>query len=101
LSPPGGLLLMVWKDSSWSVLISGLPCRQWMITVGILFAYIVALVILTLRPGSAKSLDWRLILGFGSAAPPDYGWTTCKQRTTAPNTPNAPAKKKCDVSGLP
>src|SRR5579863_8451182 len=36
--------------------------QQWMITVGILFAYIVALVILRAAPGSAGTVDWRLIL---------------------------------------
>lgn len=40
--------------------------QQWMITVGILAAYIVALVILKLAPGSAGGLDWRLILGLGA-----------------------------------
>jgi sugar porter (SP) family MFS transporter len=40
--------------------------QQWMITVGILIAYIVALIILKLMPGSAGTLDWRLILGIGA-----------------------------------
>ncbi|MFL6098532.1 MAG: sugar porter family MFS transporter [Actinomycetales bacterium] len=40
--------------------------QQWMITVGILFAYLVALVIYRLLPGSAANLDWRLILGIGA-----------------------------------
>jgi MFS transporter, SP family, arabinose:H+ symporter len=40
--------------------------QQWMITVGILFAYIVALVILRVAPGSAGTVDWRLILGLGA-----------------------------------
>jgi sugar porter (SP) family MFS transporter len=39
--------------------------QQWMITVGILVAYIVAVVILKAAPGSASTSDWRLILGLG------------------------------------
>lgn len=40
--------------------------QQWMITVGILAAYVVAMVILLLAPGSAGNIDWRLILGLGA-----------------------------------
>ncbi len=40
--------------------------QQWMITVGILISYVVALIILKLAPGSAGSTDWRLILGIGA-----------------------------------
>ncbi len=40
--------------------------QQWMITVGILVSYIVALVILKLAPGSATGLGWRLMLGLGA-----------------------------------
>ena len=40
--------------------------QQWMITVGILVSYLIALVILKLAPGSAGGLDWRLILGIGA-----------------------------------
>jgi MFS family permease len=39
--------------------------QQWMITVGILVAYVVAVIILKAAPGSASSSDWRLILGLG------------------------------------
>jgi MFS transporter, SP family, arabinose:H+ symporter len=39
--------------------------QQWMITVGILVAYVVAVIILKIAPGSAGSTDWRLILGLG------------------------------------
>src|SRR6201996_4130246 len=39
--------------------------QQWMITVGILVAYILAVIILKAAPGSASSSDWRLILGLG------------------------------------
>ena len=39
--------------------------QQWMITVGILVAYLVAVVILKVAPGSASGADWRLILGLG------------------------------------
>src|SRR6202161_1476224 len=40
--------------------------QQWMITVGILVSYLVALIILKAAPGSASSSDWRLILGLGA-----------------------------------
>jgi MFS family permease len=40
--------------------------QQWMITVGILVSYLVALVILKVAPKSADGLDWRLILGLGA-----------------------------------
>ena len=40
--------------------------QQWMITVGIVGAFIVALIILWLLPDSASTLDWRLILGLGA-----------------------------------
>ena len=55
--------------------------QQWMITVGILVSYLVALVVLKANPGGAGNLDWRLILGLGAvpaiigrrAAVPDAG----------------------------
>src|SRR5579863_10275562 len=40
--------------------------QQWMITVGILVSYLVAVVILLALPNSAGGLDWRLILGIGA-----------------------------------
>jgi MFS transporter, SP family, arabinose:H+ symporter len=40
--------------------------QQWMITVGIFVSYIIALVIFQLAPGSAKTADWRIILGIGA-----------------------------------
>jgi sugar porter (SP) family MFS transporter len=40
--------------------------QQWMITVGILLAYIVALIIFSAFPGSAASVGWRLVLGLGA-----------------------------------
>ena len=40
--------------------------QQWMITVGILVSYLVAVVVLLLLPHSAGGLDWRLILGIGA-----------------------------------
>src|SRR5215472_9833911 len=40
--------------------------QQWMITVGIVAAFLVALLILWLLPRSAATLDWRLILGVGA-----------------------------------
>src|ERR1700750_1688381 len=40
--------------------------QQWMITVGILVSYLVAVVVLKAAPGSARNADWRLILGLGA-----------------------------------
>jgi sugar porter (SP) family MFS transporter len=40
--------------------------QQWMITVGILVSYLVAVLILKVAPGSATGVDWRLILGLGA-----------------------------------
>jgi SP family arabinose:H+ symporter-like MFS transporter len=40
--------------------------QQWMITVGILVSYIVAVIILKVAPGSAGGADWRIILGIGA-----------------------------------
>jgi sugar porter (SP) family MFS transporter len=40
--------------------------QQWMITVGILASYLVAVVILLALPNNAGNLDWRLILGIGA-----------------------------------
>lgn len=36
------------------------------VTVGLLIAYIVALIIFGLFPGSAASVGWRLVLGLGA-----------------------------------
>ena len=40
--------------------------QQWMITVGILIAYVVALIIFAAWPASAASSGWRLVLGLGA-----------------------------------
>ncbi len=40
--------------------------QQWMITVGILVSYIIALIIFALWPASAASSGWRLVLGLGA-----------------------------------
>src|ERR1022692_2036992 len=40
--------------------------QQWMITVGILVSYLVALVILKVAPHDAYGADWRIILGLGA-----------------------------------
>jgi sugar porter (SP) family MFS transporter len=40
--------------------------QQWMITVGILVSYLVAVVLLVALPGSAGNADWRLMLGLGA-----------------------------------
>lgn len=39
--------------------------QQWMITIGILAAYVVAVLILKLLPGHATTVDWRIMLGVG------------------------------------
>lgn len=57
--------------------------QQWMITVGILGAYIIALVVLRTAPGSAATVGWRLILGLG-AVPALIGLVL---RTTMPESP--------------
>ena len=40
--------------------------QQWMITVGILASYLIALLIFAVAPGHAQDFDWRLILGIGA-----------------------------------
>src|SRR5947199_4322581 len=40
--------------------------QQWMITVGILVSYLVAVVVLLALPNNAGNLDWRLFLGVGA-----------------------------------
>jgi SP family arabinose:H+ symporter-like MFS transporter len=40
--------------------------QQWMITVGILVSYLVALLIFKVAPDSAYGADWRIILGLGA-----------------------------------
>jgi sugar porter (SP) family MFS transporter len=40
--------------------------QQWMITVGILVSYLIALLILKVAPDSASGADWRIILGLGA-----------------------------------
>ena len=40
--------------------------QQWMITVGILVSYVIALIVLQAFPGSAGGADWRVILGLGA-----------------------------------
>jgi sugar porter (SP) family MFS transporter len=57
--------------------------QQWMITVGILVAYIVALIIFSAFPGSAASVGWRLVLGLG-AVPALIGLVL---RTRMPESP--------------
>jgi SP family arabinose:H+ symporter-like MFS transporter len=57
--------------------------QQWMITVGILVAYLIALVILKVFPGSAGTWDWRLIFGLG-AVPAIVGLV---MRTRMPESP--------------
>src|SRR3954451_13198027 len=39
--------------------------QQWMITIGILTAYVIAVIILKVAPDAAKTLDWRILLGIG------------------------------------
>jgi SP family arabinose:H+ symporter-like MFS transporter len=57
--------------------------QQWMITVGILVAYIVALIIFSAFPASAASVGWRLVLGLG-AVPALIGLVL---RTQMPESP--------------
>jgi len=57
--------------------------QQWMITVGILISYIVALVIFSAFPGSAATVGWRLVLGLG-AVPALVGLAL---RTQMPESP--------------
>jgi MFS transporter, SP family, arabinose:H+ symporter len=57
--------------------------QQWMITVGILISYIVALVIFSAFPGSAATVGWRLVLGLG-AVPALIGLAL---RTRMPESP--------------
>ena len=40
--------------------------QQWMITVGILVSYLIALLIFAVAPSAAKTADWRIILGVGA-----------------------------------
>jgi MFS transporter, SP family, arabinose:H+ symporter len=40
--------------------------QQWMITIGILLAYVIALIVLRAAPGSAGTVGWRVILGVGA-----------------------------------
>jgi sugar porter (SP) family MFS transporter len=57
--------------------------QQWMITVGILMAYIIALIIFSAFPGSAATVGWRLVLGLG-AVPALIGLAL---RTQMPESP--------------
>jgi MFS transporter, SP family, arabinose:H+ symporter len=57
--------------------------QQWMITVGILVSYIVALIIFAAFPASAASVGWRLVLGLG-AVPALVGLV---MRTQMPESP--------------
>src|ERR1700689_3694957 len=57
--------------------------QQWMITVGILLAYLIALLIFGVWPNSAATVGWRLILGLG-AVPALLGLAL---RTTMPESP--------------
>ncbi|NUR27946.1 MAG: sugar porter family MFS transporter, partial [Catenulispora sp.] len=57
--------------------------QQWMITVGILVAYVCAWIVYATMPGRAATLDWRLILGLG-AVPALIGFVL---RTRMPESP--------------
>jgi SP family arabinose:H+ symporter-like MFS transporter len=39
--------------------------QQWMITIGILAAYVIAVIVLWIAPGTATTVDWRILLGIG------------------------------------
>jgi sugar porter (SP) family MFS transporter len=57
--------------------------QQWMITVGILVSYLIALIIFAIWPASAASTGWRLVLGLG-AVPALIGLAL---RTQMPESP--------------
>src|SRR6266487_3030420 len=57
--------------------------QQWMITVGVLVSYLVALVILWALPHHARGIDWRLMFGLG-AVPAFAGLVL---RTRMPESP--------------
>jgi sugar porter (SP) family MFS transporter len=57
--------------------------QQWMITIGILVAYVIALIIFAAFPHSAASVGWRLVLGLG-AVPALVGLVL---RTQMPESP--------------
>lgn len=40
--------------------------QQWMITIGILASYLIALLVFKLAPQAATGADWRIILGLGA-----------------------------------
>jgi SP family arabinose:H+ symporter-like MFS transporter len=69
--------------------------QQWMITVGILVSYIVALIVFRAAPGSAASVDWRVILGLG-AVPALVGFAL---RTRMPESPRW-LMRKGDYEGV-
>ncbi len=78
--------------------------QQWMITVGILVAYGLALLILALLPSQAYTYDWRIIFGLG-AVPALVGLVL---RTRMPESPRwllrqnrfADARKSLALLGL-
>ena len=47
--------------------------QQWMITVGILASFLIALFIFKVAPEHADGADWRIILGLGRAPGADRG----------------------------
>jgi SP family arabinose:H+ symporter-like MFS transporter len=63
--------------------------QQWMITVGILAAYVIALIIFEFWGRAAGTVDWRLILGLG-AVPALIGLVL---RVQMPESPRWPLKK--------
>jgi MFS family permease len=40
--------------------------QQWMITVGILVSYLIAMLIFAVAPHSLKTVDWRIVFGLGA-----------------------------------
>jgi MFS transporter, SP family, arabinose:H+ symporter len=57
--------------------------QQWMITIGILVSYLIALIIFAAFPASAATVGWRLVLGLG-AVPALVGLVL---RTQMPESP--------------
>jgi len=54
--------------------------QQWMITVGILISYLIALLIFAVAPGAVRTVDGRLVFGLG-AVPAKYNRSMKRNNT--------------------